>query len=287
MNFYFPDRRILFVAENASHTLHNTLTLRGALVRDPRVWAHYLNQTIEEFGREAEVMFACHHWPRWGTDRIVDFLSKQRDLYGYLHDQTLRLINQGYTGNEIAERFELPPSLAQAWHCRGYYGSVSHNVKAVYQLYMGWFDGNPAHLWEHPTVEAAERYVEFMGGAEAVLEKARDSFDAGDFRWVAQVVNHVIFADPDNAAASELQAAALDPARLRGRERELAKLLPDRGEGAARGSARNPDLRRCRGHHRPALARSSSSTRWRSGSMDRGRGASGSSSTGPSTRSST
>ena len=208
MNFYFPDRRILFVAENASHTLHNTLTLRGALVRDPRVWAHYLNQTIEEFGREAEVMFACHHWPRWGTDRIVDFLSKQRDLYGYLHDQTLRLINKGYTGNEIAERFELPPSLAQAWHCRGYYGSVSHNVKAVYQLYMGWFDGNPAHLWEHPTVEAAERYVEFMGGAEAVLEKARASFDAGDFRWVAQVVDHVIFADPDNAAARELQAAA-------------------------------------------------------------------------------
>ncbi len=210
MNFYFPDRRILFIAENASHTLHNTLTLRGALVRNPRVWAHYLNETIEEFGREAEVMFACHHWPRWGNERIVDFLSKQRDLYGYLHDQTLRLINKGYTGNEIAEMVELPPSLRDAWHCRGYYGSVSHNVKAVYQLYMGWFDGNPAHLWEHPTVDAAERYVDFMGGVDAVLEKARASFEAGDYRWVAQVVDHVIFADPDNAPARELQAAAFE-----------------------------------------------------------------------------
>ncbi|ADB49560.1 alkyl/aryl-sulfatase [Conexibacter woesei] len=210
MNFYFPDHKVLFVAENASHTLHNTLTLRGALVRDPRIWAHYLNETIERFGRDADVLFACHHWPRWGTERIVDYLSKQRDLYGYLHDQTLRLLNQGWTGIEIAERFELPPSLDQAWHCRGYYGSVSHNVKAVYQRYMGWFDGNPAHLWEHTTTEASTRYVDFMGGAEAVLAKARESFDAGDFRWVAQVVNHVVFAEPDNRAAKELQAAALE-----------------------------------------------------------------------------
>lgn len=210
MNFYFPDRKVLFVAENASHTMHNTLTLRGALVRDPRIWAHYLNETIENFGREAEVLFACHHWPTWGTDRIVDYLSKQRDLYGYIHDQTLRRINKGHTGIEIAETFELPASLEAAWHCRGYYGSVSHNVKAVYQRYMGWFDGNPAHLWEHPTTEASKRYVEFMGGADAVLEKARASFDAGDFRWVAEVVNHVVFADPDNQAARELQAEALE-----------------------------------------------------------------------------
>jgi alkyl sulfatase BDS1-like metallo-beta-lactamase superfamily hydrolase len=210
MNFYFPDHRVLFAAENASHTLHSTLTLRGALVRDPRIWAHYLNQTIEEFAREADVLFACHHWPVWGTDRIVDYLSKQRDLYAYLHDQTLRLINKGYTGNEIAETFELPPSLAGAWHCRGYYGSVSHNVKAVYQRYMGWFDGNPAHLWEHPPVEASKRYVEFMGGADSVLGQARAAFDAGDLRWVAQVVNHVVFAEPDNAAARELQARALE-----------------------------------------------------------------------------
>jgi alkyl sulfatase BDS1-like metallo-beta-lactamase superfamily hydrolase len=210
MNFYFPDRKVLFVAENASHTLHNTLTLRGALVRDPHIWARYLNETIERYGREADVLFACHHWPCWGTGRIVGYLSKQRDLYAYIHDQTLRGINKGHTGIEIAETFELPPSLEEAWHCRGYYGSVSHNVKAVYQRYMGWFDGNPAHLWEHPSVAASERYVDFMGGAEAVLEKARGSFEVGDFRWVVQVVNHVIFADPENVAAKELQAAAFD-----------------------------------------------------------------------------
>ena len=210
MNFWFPEHKVLFCAENASHTLHNTLTLRGALVRDPRIWARYLDQAIEQYGTQAEVLFACHHWPTWGTDRIVEFLSKQRDLYGYLHDQTLRLINKGYTGIEIAETFTLPPSLDQAWHCRGYYGSVSHNVKAVYQRYMGWFDGNPAHLWQHPTAEAASRYVEFMGGADAVIEKARASFEAGDFRWVAQVIDHVVFADPGNAAAKELQAAALE-----------------------------------------------------------------------------
>jgi len=210
MNFYLPDTRTLFIAENASHTMHNTLTLRGALVRDPRIWARYLDETIEEYGREATTLFGCHHWPTWGSERIVDYLSKQRDLYAYIHDQTLRMINRGMTGTEIAEQFELPPSLEAAWHCRGYYGSVSHNVKAVYQRYMGWFDGNPAHLWEHPTTEASARYVEFMGGAEATLAKARESFEAGDYRWVAEVANHVVFAEPGNAAAVELQAAALE-----------------------------------------------------------------------------
>lgn len=210
MNFHFPDHRVLCIAENATHTMHNTLTLRGALVRDPHVWAHYLDEAIELFGAESDVLFAGHHWPRWGSERIVDYLKKQRDLYGYLHDQTLRLINKGLTGREIAEELELPPELASEWHCRGYYGSLSHNVKAVYQLYMGWFDGNPAHLWEHPPVESAWRYVEFMGGAERVLELARESFEAGDYRWVAEVVNHVVFAEPENRAARDLQAEALE-----------------------------------------------------------------------------
>jgi alkyl sulfatase BDS1-like metallo-beta-lactamase superfamily hydrolase len=157
-----------------------------------------------------DTVFASHHWPRWGHDRAVDFLAKQRDLYGYLHDQTLRLLNQGYVGAEIAEMLELPPSLANEWHCRGYYGSVNHNVKAVYQRYMGWFDGNPAHLWTHPPVEAARRYVDFMGGAPAVLERARSSYDEGDYRWVAEVVSHVVFADPGNQEARELEAQALE-----------------------------------------------------------------------------
>jgi len=210
MNFHFPDSRVLCVAENATHTLHNLITLRGALVRDARVWARYLDETIELFAHQSDVLFAGHHWPLRGTERITEFLAKQRDLYGYVHDQTMRLINKGLTAEEIAEDFELPPSLAREWHCRDYYGSLSHNVKGVYQRYMGWFDGNPAHLWGHPPAEAAGRYVEFMGGADAVLERARASFDAGDFRWVAEVVNHVVFADSENAEARELQAAALE-----------------------------------------------------------------------------
>ncbi len=210
MNFHFPDHRVLCIAENATHTMHNTLTLRGALVRDPHVWAHYLDEAIELFGADSDVLFAGHHWPRWGSERIVEYLRKQRDLYAYIHDQTLRLLNQGLTGREIAEAVELPPELADEWHCRGYYGSLSHNAKAVYQRYMGWFDGNPAHLWEHPPVESARRYVEFMGGAEAVLAQARDSFEAGDYRWVAEVVNHVVFADPENEEARALQADALE-----------------------------------------------------------------------------
>ncbi len=210
MNFHFPEHRVLCIAENATHNLHNTLTLRGALVRDPHVWASYLNESIELFGDVSDALFAGHHWPCWGRERIIEFLRKQRDLYGYIHDQTLRLLNRGYVGSEIAEVLELPPELAREWHCRDYYGSLNHNAKAVYQRYMGWFDGNPAHLWEHPPEEAARRYVEFMGGAEAVLGKARESYADGDYRWVATVASHVVFADPENQEARELEADALE-----------------------------------------------------------------------------
>ena len=210
MNIHFPKARVLCAADNVARSMHNILTPRGALVRDPRIWARYLDEAIELFGAQSEVLFSGHHWPCWGRERIVDLLEKQRDLYTYLHDQTLRLLNRGYTGPEIAELVELPPSLAEEWHCREFYGSVSHNTKAIYQRYMGWFDGNPAHLWEHPPVEQARRYVEFMGGAEAVLAKARQSFERGDYRWVAEVVNHVVFAEPGNEAARELQADALE-----------------------------------------------------------------------------
>lgn len=208
MNFFFPDHSALCMAENATHTLHNTLTLRGALVRDPRVWAEYLTEAIALYGHRADVVFASHHWPTWGRDELVEFLSTQRDLYAYLHDQTLRMLNKGLVGKEIAEQIVLPPSLDQAWNARGYYGSVSHNVKAIYQRYMGWFDGNPAHLWEHPPVEEARRYVEFMGGADATVAKARESFEAGDLRWVVTVLNHVVFSDPSHADARDLQARA-------------------------------------------------------------------------------
>jgi alkyl sulfatase BDS1-like metallo-beta-lactamase superfamily hydrolase len=210
MNIHFPDGRILCIADNTARSMHNVLTLRGALVRDPRIWARHLDEAIELFGERSDVLFSGHNWPCWGRERIVDYLAKQRDLYTYLHDQTLRLLNKGHTGPEIAELIELPPALAAEWHCREFYGSISHNAKAIYQRYMGWFDGNPAHLWEHPPVEQARRYVEFMGGAEVVLEKAKRSFDEGDYRWVAEVVNRVVFAEPGNRAARELQAAALE-----------------------------------------------------------------------------
>ncbi|MFE6287966.1 alkyl/aryl-sulfatase [Streptomyces sp. NPDC057877] len=210
LNVHFPERAALCMAENATHNLHNLLTLRGAQVRDPRVWSRYLTEAIDLFGDFTSLAFASHHWPVWGRDRVLRFLSEQRDLYGYLHDQTLRLLNQGRTAAEIAETIELPPALERAWHTHGYYGSVSHNTKAVYQRYLGWFDGNPAHLWEHPPVESARRYVAYMGGADAVVRRARQSFADGDFRWVAQVVHHVLFADPDHAEARELQADALE-----------------------------------------------------------------------------
>jgi len=210
MNFLFPERAALCMAENATHNLHNVLTLRGAVVRDPHVWASYLDDAIELFGERADVLFAQHHWPRWGRERILDFLAKQRDLYGYIHDQTLRLMNKGYVADEIAERLALPAGLEHEWHCRGYYGSLNHNVKAVYQRYLGWFDGNPAHLWPHPPQAAAERYVALAGGADALLAHAREAFANGDFRWVAEVVNHLVFADPENGRARELQAQALE-----------------------------------------------------------------------------
>ncbi len=210
MNFFFPDHRVLCMAENCTATQHNLYTLRGAQVRDSLAWSTYIHEAIELFGVAADVVFASHHWPRWGTDDGLDYLRAQRDAYRYLHDQTMRLANHGLTPLEIAEELEMPESLAAEFHTRGYYGTVNHNAKAVYQYYLGWFDGNPAHLHGHPPVEAARRYVEFMGGADEVLAKARASFDAGDFRWVAEVVNHVVFADPANAEAKALQADALE-----------------------------------------------------------------------------
>ncbi|MGV0581141.1 alkyl sulfatase dimerization domain-containing protein [Mycolicibacterium elephantis] len=210
MHFYFPRYRALCMAENATHNLHNLLTLRGALVRDPHVWAGYLTEAIDRFADRTDVVFASHHWPTWGRDRIVDFLSVQRDLYAYLHDQTLRLLNQGYTGVEIAERFQLPPALHKAWHTHGYYGSVSHNVKAVYQRYMGWFDGNPARLWPHPPEAIGPRYVEAMGGADRVVELAQAAFNTGDFRWAATLLDHVIFTDENHRRARELYADTLE-----------------------------------------------------------------------------
>ncbi|MCE0487256.1 alkyl/aryl-sulfatase [Ornithinimicrobium sediminis] len=233
MHFYFPRFRALCMAENATHTQHNLLTLRGALVRDPHMWSTYLTEAIELFGSRTDVAFASHHWPTWGGDRVVAYLATQRDLYAYLHDQTLRLLNQGHTGTEIAEMIELPPTLTRAWRTRGYYGSVSHNVKAIYQRYMGWFDGNPARLWPHPPAAIAQRYVDAIGGLDRVVELAQTAYDTGDYRWAATLLDHAIFTDEHHAAARALYADTLEQLSYGSENGIWRKLLPLRGDRAA------------------------------------------------------
>jgi alkyl sulfatase BDS1-like metallo-beta-lactamase superfamily hydrolase len=210
MHMFYPALRALNLAENATHNLHNTYPIRGAQARDANAWARYLNEALDRFGRDADVVFAQHHWPVWGNARVLDFLAKQRDLYKYLHDQTARLMNHGYKAAEIAERLALPKSLAATWHVRGYYGTLSHNAKAVYQRYIGWYDANPANLNPLPPVERGRKYVEYMGGADAAIRRAREDFARGEYRWVAEAMSHVVFADPSNAEARQLGADALE-----------------------------------------------------------------------------
>lgn len=208
--FWIPKYKALSTAEDAVHNMHNLYSLRGAKIRDPLNWALYLREARQRWGSEAEVLYAPHHWPIWGNKHINDYLEKQAAAYQYLHDQTLRLANHGYTMFEVADMIELPPSLAREWHLRGYYGTVNHNVKAAFVKQFGWYSGNPATLHRLPLEEVSKRYVDVMGGADAVLEKAQAYYDVGDYRWVAELVNHVIFADPDNEAARHLQADALE-----------------------------------------------------------------------------
>ncbi|PYO55197.1 MAG: hypothetical protein DMD83_20780, partial [Candidatus Rokuibacteriota bacterium] len=210
MHMFYPALRALNLAENATHNLHNIYPIRGAQARDANAWARYLNEAIDRFGRDAEVVFAQHHWPVWDNRRVLDYLGKQRDLYKYLHDQTVRLMNHGYKAAEIAERLTAPKGLASTWHARGYYGTLSHNAKAVYQRYIGWYDANPANLNPLPPVERGKKYVEYMGGAGAVIGRAREDFAKGEYRFVAEAMSHVVFADPSNTDARRLGADALE-----------------------------------------------------------------------------
>ncbi|WP_226999801.1 alkyl/aryl-sulfatase [Microbulbifer aggregans] len=210
MLFYIKEKKALNAAEDATHTLHNTYSLRGAKIRDPLKWSKYLNAAKDMWGDEAQVVFSMHHWPVWGNKQLNEHLGLQRDMYRYINDETLRLANQGYTMVEIAERIELPDAIAKHFSNRGYYGSLNHDVKATYVLYLGWFVGNPATLHVLTPVEASKRYVEMMGGTDSLLQKAQQYFDKGEYRWVAQVVNHAVFADPNNQAAKNLQADALE-----------------------------------------------------------------------------
>jgi len=210
MHWFIDQFKAVTAAENCCHTLHNTYSIRGAKIRDPLAWSKYLEQTIELWGDRAEVMYGMHHWPVWGRDRVLEMLELGRDGYRYINDETLRLANHGYTPSEIAEQIEFPGRLGRHWAMRGYYGSLNHNVRATYVNYLGWFDGNPANLHTLPPEEAATRYVDAMGGADAALAKARAAFELGDYRWVAELVNHVVFSDPDNHEARSLQAEALE-----------------------------------------------------------------------------
>jgi alkyl sulfatase BDS1-like metallo-beta-lactamase superfamily hydrolase len=210
MIMYFPQLRVLNAAEIATHNMHNLYTLRGAEVRDARIWSAYLGEALERWGEKSDVVIAQHHWPIWGTERVQDFLAKQRDLYKFIHDQTVRLFNHGYLPAEISETLKLPASLANEWYSRGYYGTLSHNAKAVYQRYLGWYDANPANLSPLPAVERARKTIEYMGGADAVLKRAREDFKAGNYRWVASVASDLVFANPANRDARDLMADAFE-----------------------------------------------------------------------------
>ncbi|MPY23231.1 MBL fold metallo-hydrolase [Shewanella psychropiezotolerans] len=210
MNTWFPDMKALWMAENSTNTMHNILTLRGAEVRDALIWANFLDETIDTWGSQAKVKFQSHHWPVWDTENIIPYFKKQRDIYKFTHDQSVRLMNQGYTGEEISEIITLPAELEQNWPTRGYYGTLRHNSRAVYQKYMGWYNGNPSNLNNLPPEMVATKYMDFMGGEAAVIKKSQASFDKGEYRWVAEVMKHAVFANPKSRPAKELLADAFE-----------------------------------------------------------------------------
>ncbi len=210
MFVYLPGRHVLDVGEDATHTLHNLLPIRGTLVRNALSWSQALNESIDRFGGDVQILINQHQWPVWGNARIRTALEDHRDLYKYIHDQTLRMMNQGMTPREIAETLTMPPGLEQDWSLRGYYGTLPQDAMAVYQRYAGWYDGNPANLDRMPPAEEARKYVEYMGGADAAIARARDDFKAGNYRWVAQIMDQVVFADPGNRQARELGADAFE-----------------------------------------------------------------------------
>ena len=210
MVFFFPQFKALCMSEITSHHLHNLYTPRGAQIRDALAWSDQINEAIQRFGDRLEVQFASHHWPTWGRAEAIDYLEKQRDLYKFIHDQTLRYANQGYTKDEIAEKVSLPPSLGQSFFNRNYYGTLHHNVRAVYVRYLGYFDGNPSTLYRHPPSAAGQRYVKALGGSERVVTLAKTAFDEGDYRWAAELLNHVMLSEPDCEAAALLLADTLE-----------------------------------------------------------------------------
>lgn len=248
MHFYIPALKALCTAENTTHTLHNFYTLRGAKTRDTSKWTNYLNETLDKWGSQAEVLFMPHTWPVWGNKQINDYIGKYRDTIKYIHDQTLHLANQGYTMNEIGNMIKLPKNLENNWASRGYYGSVSHNARAVYNYYLGYFDGNPANLNPYGQVEMGKRYVKALGGSARAINLARDAYNQGDYRWAAELLKHVIAADPGDQIAKNLQADAFEQlgyqsesATWRGFYLTGAKELRDGVHKFTHGSSNSPD----------------------------------------------
>ncbi|KAM5473645.1 hypothetical protein MauCBS54593_002443 [Microsporum audouinii] len=234
VNFYFPDYLALCMAENATHTLHNLQTLRGAPVRDGRLWSRYMDESIALFGDRTDVVFSSHHWPTWKEDKdlVVKFLSEQRDYYAYLNNETLRQLNDGKTPLEIAEDIQMPPSLSSRTNLRGYYGSISHNAKAVYDKYMGWFDGNPAYLWPLPPTAESIEFVKCMGGNEAVLKLAQGYRTDKNYRFAATLLDKLVFATQSNPAEKDRETA-------KQAKQELAAVYTALGYGAENGPWRN------------------------------------------------
>lgn len=210
MHFYIPAIKALSTAENGCHNMHNIYTLRGAKIRDAYAWSKALNKSLDLWGDDAVVLYGMHHWPIWGNEHINNYLGKMADTYKYMNDQTLHLANKGYTFLEIGEMLKLPEELAKNWSMRGYYGTLNHNVKSIYVYNLGWYDGNPAHLHELTPVNAGKKYVEYMGGPEAIIAKAKKDYENGEYRWVAQVLDQVIFSDPKNQEARNLAADAME-----------------------------------------------------------------------------
>ena len=250
MNMLYPGLRVLNLAENACHTMHNLCPLRGAKTRDALAWARYLDQALDRFVPQVDALVMQHHWPVWGTARIGDYVAGQRDMYRYLHDQTLRLMSHGLTPREIGDQLMMPTALSRQWFARGYYGAVAHNVAAVYAHYLGPYDGNPVNLNPLPPQAAATKYVAYMGGSDAVVRRARSDFESGQFRWVIEALNHVVFAEPGHQAARELAADAMEQlgyqsesATWRNSYLLAARELRQRSAPAApRGVAISPDV---------------------------------------------
>ena len=210
MNIWFPDYKALFMAENCVGTLHNVLTLRGAQVRDPLVWAEFLDESRRLYGNQAEVVFTAHNWPRFGNDKVIELQENQRDMYKYINDQTLNLMNKGYTMDEISNMIVLPESLQEYWYTHGFYGQIYMAVKATYQRYLGFYDANPINLKRLPPEEFARNITEYMGGADAVLSRLAEDYEAGRYELVASIAHYLVFADPANMEAREMEAAALE-----------------------------------------------------------------------------